>query len=174
MSLLKELKRIEKEDMRNLLLFGNWESLDIDYHPPHVERVWTKVGENRLSLHLIHPCDKGESLLHPHPWKSAMHVIKFHKFRYPTSGRYEHGIGYNNGEEDIMLSKQVYKGDVYYEIDNPETLHYVRPIGGPCYSIMLNGPVEWEQNNIPANKKLKPLSKKRKAYVLDIFKELYL
>ena len=62
-----------------------WRSLDIDYEPPHVERLWRPWGpvvstgamtipsRFRLSLHRIHPCET--ALFHPHPWPSAVRII---------------------------------------------------------------------------------------------------
>ena len=51
-----------------------WQSLYVDYHPPMVERLWTRWGEYRVFLHRIHPCERGQALFHPHPWPSAMRV----------------------------------------------------------------------------------------------------
>ena len=61
-----------------------WASLDIDYHPPRVERVFRDLDGARVSLHVIHPCEPEQALFHPHPWPSAMRVL---------SGTYEMGVG---------------------------------------------------------------------------------
>ena len=64
-----------------------WNSLDVDYHPPRVERIWCQYGDYRIYLHFIHACKPGEALYHSHPWPSVMHVIE---------GTYEMGIGFND------------------------------------------------------------------------------
>jgi len=33
-----------------------WNTLEVLYEAPRVERLWTQLGPNRLSLHRIHPC----------------------------------------------------------------------------------------------------------------------
>jgi len=64
---------------------GQWQTLDIDYHPPHVKRVWCQYDEStRLYLHKIYPCEREEALMHPHNWPSAMRIVK---------NRYEMGVG---------------------------------------------------------------------------------
>ena len=43
-----------------------WNTLDVDYFPPRVERVWTQVDENhRLFIHVIHPTTE-PCLFHKH------------------------------------------------------------------------------------------------------------
>lgn len=40
-----------------------WNTLDIDYFPPRVERVWTQFDENhRLFIHVIHPTNETLSI----------------------------------------------------------------------------------------------------------------
>lgn len=68
------LNQIEKE-LPKLLEQDDWESIDIDYHPPRVERVWRRWGDYRINLHRLHPCKEDEALFHPHPWPSIVRVI---------------------------------------------------------------------------------------------------
>ena len=154
-----------------------WSTLDIDYHPPRVERVWMPWSEGRLSLHIIHPCDENDALLHPHPWDSAVYVL-------PHGGKYEHGIGYRREyeteifgesvlmEEDIIICKQIVTGQIWYEMLEERGIHYVRPIGLPVYTIMYSGPVIYKGNHIKADIKLESLSEKRKEQILSIFNSL--
>lgn len=171
--MIKLLKEIEQDQMINLLKSSDWNSLDVDYHPPRVERVWKQMGPNRLSLHVIHPCEDGESLLHPHEWAAAFHVL-------PIGGIYEQGIAHGV-LDPLMSDTHVYRdfmkmemdGDMYYEMTHPECCHYVRPLVEPVYTVMLSGPAMWSENKIKANKELKPLKETRVKEILDIFKKYY-
>ena len=83
--MIEDLKNIEKTVLMDLLKNPSiWNTLDVNYHHPRVERLWTQVGTSRLMLHVIHTCETDEALYHPHPWPSAMHVL---------SGSYEMGLG---------------------------------------------------------------------------------
>lgn len=174
--MIEELKRIENSEMLAMLDdVDGWKSLDVSYHPPRVERVWRQYGDHRISLHIIHPCEMDSSLVHPHPWESAMHV-----FETPGSV-YEHGVSYNRNvevniqEADIVtLCRHEVIGEMYYEILSDETYHWVRPINGVVHSVMLSGPVKWAHNKWEPSQPLFPLSDVRKAEVLNKFKELYL
>ena len=136
--MIQELKEIiTSEKFKHFLNNPEmWETLDVDYHPPYVERVWMPWNDGRLCLHKIEPCERDEALVHPHPWKSAMYVL-------PIGGKYEHGCGlrYYRGlmHEDMITSVQEFRGDAYYEMTHPDGIHYVRPIGLPVYSVMYSG-----------------------------------
>lgn len=106
-----------------------WKTVDVTYEDPHVERVWTQVGENRLSLHRIHPCDK--PLFHPHPWPSAMVV---------ADGTYTMGIGRSlDGSVPVEVARlQLAKGSRYEMVD-PYAWHWVQPVGKPVMTIMVTG-----------------------------------
>jgi hypothetical protein len=171
--MIELLKEIEQYQIIDLLNSSDWNSLDVDYHPPRVERVWTQLGENRLSLHVIHPCEEGESLLHPHAWPAAFHVL-------PIGGIYEQGIA--QGILDPLLSdthvyrnfmKMQTKGELYYEMIHPECCHYVRPIESVVFTVMLSGPAVWTENAIKADKDLKPLKEERVEEILQTFKQFY-
>lgn len=113
-----------------------WNSLEVVYDKPRVERLWRQLGDHRLALHRIHSCEKGESLLHPHPWPSAVIVL---------SGVYEMGVGYSETDEVPDLDRVIHwdcstRGTFEYEMVNPHEWHYVRPVGGVCMSVMLSGP----------------------------------
>ncbi len=127
-----------------------WESLDVNYEPPRVERLWRKFGDFRIYLHRIHPCEK--ALFHPHPWPSAVEVL---------SGAYEMGIGYGAGPEapPTAATAILRKGSSYEMID-PNGWHYVRPFGDPSLSIMVTGKpwLERHQGTTEVNVPLGPLS----------------
>ena len=125
-----------------------WNSLNITYHPPRVERVWRQHGDNRIFLHRIHPCEPGEALWHSHDWPSAMAVVK---------GRYEHKVGYlpyRGAEatvEDLLtkircLTTLVLPEGSLYEMTEPKAFHSVRPLDGPALSLMVTGK-PWDQSD---------------------------
>lgn len=99
-----------------------WHSLDIDYHPPRVERLYRPWGAGRLMLHRIAPCSAGEALVHPHPWPCAVRVL---------TGPYEMGLGSG--------TRLVAHGPLEYEMTDPTEQHYVRPLEGPTLSVMVTG-----------------------------------
>ena len=87
--MLDVLEAVEQKLPELLRDEAGWNSLFIDYHPPTVERLWRTWGEYRVSLHRIHPCERGTALFHPHPWPSAMRIL---------SGEYEMAVGYGSGK----------------------------------------------------------------------------
>lgn len=161
--MIEELKNIERTMLFELLEKPEvWNTLDINYYPPHVERLWTSIGDKRLMLHFIEPCTTQQALYHPHPWPSAIHVV---------DGLYEMGLGvtftpdfkelnemrkYGNGEQPWL--KQICKIEFkegYYEMLEPIGWHYVRPIK-PVFSVMLIGqpwPEQKEQEKQPKEQK---------------------
>jgi len=152
-----------------------WNSLDVDYEPPRVERLWRPFqGDYRLYLHRIYPCEK--ALFHPHPWPSAVKIM---------TGSYEMGVGYREpnkllvGEDDgsepppVATTIILTKGSTY-EMINPHGWHWVRPLGGTSYSIMVTGR-PWEPRHwVPrADHKLGPITNQAKADILALFRSLY-
>ena len=129
---IEKLQQIERLKLYDLLCDASiWKSVDIKYHPPHVERLWCQLGKYRLFLHFIHPCEKSEALFHPHPWPSSIHVIE---------GEYEMGMGFGEGlEEPEIFSTILSQGSMYYEMPHKDGWHYVRPTKGVCSSVMLVG-----------------------------------
>ena len=75
LSLLREIEA-KLPELLNPLSDEHWQSLDVDYHPPRVERVFLPYGDLRICLHRIHPANSAEILFHPHPWPSAMKVLQ--------------------------------------------------------------------------------------------------
>lgn len=168
--MIEHLQGFERTHLLDLLRSDNvWETLDIDYHPPFVKRLWVQLDEDyRLYLHEIHPCKTEEALLHPHPWQSAMHVL-------PIGGIYEHGMGYHQewGSQDILVCTQEVRGEMYYEMIDKNAIHYVRPVKKPVYTVMLAGPLEWPENHHKSSKKLKELESSDKERLLKIFRKYF-
>lgn len=102
-------------------------SMYIDYKEPFVQRIWWQYNQYRIYLHKIQRSSGPlKSFYHPHPWTSAMRIIK---------GSYEMGIG----TEDTILSKLHLCEGCAYEMTHPEGWHYVNPIDEYAYSIMVTG-----------------------------------
>jgi hypothetical protein len=152
-----------------------WNTLDVNYEPPHVERLWRYFHGGRLMLHRIHPCEK--ALYHPHPWPSAMRVIH---------GSYEMAIGYHVGmpgenqhhpgqhpePPSYAALLTLTKGSTY-EMIRPGAWHYVRPLDSTSFSVMVTGP-KWPRVWSPkADHKLNPLDDQTKANILEAFRAFY-
>lgn len=165
--MIDKLQVIERVKLFDLLCEpGIWQSLDITYHPPHVERLWCQLGNYRLYLHFIHPCEEGEAFYHPHPWPSAIHVLE---------GSYETGLGYGEGtnEPEVFSKVLVPNGGMYYDMTHKDGWHYVRPIKGVCSSVMLAGE-PWDREMPDVEKgELENLHNDRVVVMLEYFKNHY-
>ncbi len=115
--------------------YSVWQSLDITYEKPHVERVWMPYQGYRIYLHRIHTCSREEALWHPHPWPSAMLVV---------DGEYEMGIGYGNSLRPPVAATVVLGQGSRYEMVEANAWHYVRPVNKPVLSLMVTG-LPWKQ-----------------------------
>lgn len=162
--MLDLLSQVEKE-LPALLLEQGWKSVDITYHDPRVERVWRQWGENRISLHAIHPCPPSESLFHPHPWPSAMRIVK---------GKYEMSVGYGKGIElPPEVCKLILVDGCSYEMTHPDGWHGVRPLDGICWTVMVSGkPWNREVNEKPQTEQ-HALSSDRMFEILAFFQQHY-
>lgn len=154
-----------------------WNTLDVNYEPPRVERLWREFENGRLYLHRIYPCEK--ALFHPHPWPSAVKIL---------SGSYEMAIGYHVGQPGEgqrrpgmtptpppYASLQVLTKGSTYEMIRPGGWHYVRPLGGTSYSIMVTGP-KWDGVWSPKPNTIHPLGPvepQSKANILEAFRAFY-
>jgi len=172
--MIEELKEIIK-DQRFKVLLNNpniWESKDVDYTTPRVERVWLPINDKRLSLHVIHPCEDGSAYMHSHVWETAMFVL-------PIGGLYEHTIGVRAWDQDggdqvdYIACKQIVEGAMYYEMMEETAIHSVRPISQPVFTIMLSGMPIWKGNSCTLPKKLVSLSDERKKEILLTFKNYF-
>lgn len=151
-----------------LLDEDGWKSLYIDYEKPHVERLHRNLEDGfRLMLHVIHPCERAEAFWHPHPWPSIVRVVK---------GAYETGIGSIETNRPTSLATVVRGGPgLTYLMPDPEVGHYVLPLGGEVWSIMLTGPMfisAASERFTKAKPILSPLSDARVAELKDRWRGL--
>lgn len=138
-----------------------WRTLDIDHCIPRVERIFRKCGDLWIALHCIHPCNRDDALLHPHPWPSAMWIA--------GGGAYEMGVGYGAGRAMPPIAATiVLKPGSEYEMVDPDGWHYVRPIGSPSFSLMVTGE-KWQRSAPKNSEALKELSLNRKLELMGYF-----
>ena len=138
-----------------------WGSLFIDYEKPHVYRLWTQWGENRIYLHKIMPCEAEDAFWHPHPWASAVKII---------SGSYEMGVGLYHTTTFKMSAKLILGPNTTYEMTEQDGYHYVRPLE-PVYSIMVTGPKWYEHKDQKVE--LRKLSELEYNVLVNFFKHYY-
>ena len=147
-----------------------WKSLDVDYYPPRVKRLWTTIGEYRVFLHTIYST-KSDCLYHKHRWPAA--------FRQLT-GSYEMGITYSEAEissDDARqlptLAKFIINEGSYYEMTQTDSLHYVKPITNVSRSIMITKDMYPESSfrKEALDKKLEELPADEIPRILSKFKE---
>jgi len=141
-----------------------WTSLDVDYDPPRVERLWRPFGDGyRLYLHRIHPCT--QALYHPHPWPSAIKIV---------SGGYEMGVGFGSGfgpdEPPLAVTLHLSVGSTY-EMTHPDGWHYVLPSVSNL-SVMVTG-ARWGRWAPEPTKKLLPLKDQEVQSLLAEFRTHY-
>lgn len=161
--MLDKLFDIEKV-LPKLLEQDIWNSVYVDYHKPYVKRLWTNFDIYRIYLHEIFPCHREESLLHPHPWPSAMKVIQ---------GTYEMGVGYSETElEPVIASTLILPVNAYYEMIEPHAWHYVRPLNESSFSLMVTG-TPWERKSPKSNYPLRELHLEERQHILNTFKQHY-
>jgi hypothetical protein len=162
--MLEVLAQLEKALPALLRDEGIWQSLHVDYHPPTVERLWTRWREYRVYLHRIHPCEREEALFHPHPWPSAMRVL---------GGEYEMAVGFGPGmQAPPVAALTVSRGDFRYEMTHPDSWHYVRPLGAPTLSVMVTGK-PWERESHKSSTPLRALESEQVAELLRLFRARY-
>ena len=163
------LSSLEKE-INILLDYGNvWKTLDVDYYPPRVERLYTEYNGYRIFLHTIHKTDKN-CLYHKHRWPAAFKQLK---------GSYEMGITYSESEIDSdeaydlpTLAKFIMKEGSYYEMTQTDCLHYVKPISDVSHSIMITKDLYTDDRKESLDIKLNELDPFRKSEILEIYKGL--
>ena len=172
--MIEKLIKIEI-DLPNLLSNPEiWNTLDIDYFPPRVERLWMQYDkEHRLYIHRIYPTNE-TCLFHKHRWPAAFKMIH---------GSYEMGISYSENEVSSdeayklpIISRFIMSEGSYYEMTNTHTLHYVKPLEEPSISLMITGNLDSEASfrKESLNKELSELSDSGKNEILSILKLKYL
>ena len=171
--MIELLKKAELDLPKLLLNPELWNSLDVDYFPPRVERLWLKYDQNhRLYIHITHPT-KEECLLHKHRWPAAFKMV---------DGCYELGMTYS---KDEIASKEAYKLPIhihiisagsYYEMINTNDMHYVKPLGNErSITLMMSGALfpEADTRKEIVDKKLYPLFDVRKKAILLLLQKHY-
>lgn len=168
---IEVLKSLES-DIKELLNKPEvWSTLDVDYFPPRVERLWTIHKGYRIFLHTIHPTDK-TCLYHKHRWPAAFKQL---------SGSYEMGITYSEDEissdyaYDIpTLVRFIVSPGSYYEMTQTDCLHFVKPQGELSNSIMITKDMypESEFRKESLTVELTSLDESRKIEILDLYKKL--
>lgn len=155
-----------------------WKTLDVDYFPPRVERLYTIFKDYRIFLHTIHKTNEN-CLFHKHRWPAAFKQL---------GGSYEMGITYSENEIDSdlayklpTLSKFIISAGNYYEMTQTDCLHYVKPITDyvkpitdVSYSIMITKDLYPESSfrKESLDRPLLELSEERKLELLLIFNKL--
>lgn len=148
-----------------------WKTLDVDYYPPRVERLWTELNGYRVYLHTIHPTNS-PCLYHKHKWPAAFKQV---------SGQYEMGITYSIDEIDSEeayqlpnLSRFIISQGSYYEMTQTDCLHYVKPLGDISMSIMLTKDLypEADIRKEVLDRELEQLSEEDKIRILNNYKSL--
>lgn len=162
--MLDVLASVESDLPALLLAETSWQGLLIDYHPPVVERLWRPWHDYRISLHRIRPCSASEALFHPHPWPSAMRILE---------GEYEMAVGYGKGDiTPPIAARMIVRGDFRYEMTDPDAWHYVRPINGPSWSVMVTGK-PWSRSAPRPEKPLVELGREQRQALLAFFRSRY-
>ena len=161
LEILKQIEAILPE----LLLLGDWKTVDVDYHPPRVERVWLQYESLRINLHRIHAAKSSKTLFHKHPWPSSMRILH---------GVYEMGIGFGSEEEVVppLATTIMLNEGTAYEMVSPDGWHYVSPVSDVTYSLMVSG-CPWPGRENKSSLQLNALSEEAKEEIIGFFKKKY-
>lgn len=115
---------------------SNFDSLVINRRKPHTYRAFCypdipELKGTRICLHRFEPCSEDEAFLHPHPWPSAMMILK---------GQYRMRVGCSPdmASKPVMVMDTVLSAGSVYVMEEPKGWHSVQPIT-TCWSIMVNG-----------------------------------
>ncbi len=166
--MLQKLFEVEEKIMK--LFYDNYDvetkSMYIDYHPPVVERVWFQYEEYRVYLHKIHKCNESnEALFHPHPWKSAIRIIK---------GSYEMGVGHSATNKVPPIDcKLILSEGSCYEMTEENGWHYVNPISDYVYSLMITGERSTRPMPVEPDKKFRELTFEEYCDIFKVGKLFY-
>ncbi len=126
-----------------------WQSLDIDYHPPRVERLFRPFEDGRIALHRVHPCEPADALFHPHPWPCAIQVLR---------GTYEMALGAGPAEAAPPRSAWLRaEAPFRYAMAHPDGWHAVRIVGAPALTVMVTGH-PWDRRGPRPTTALAPLA----------------
>lgn len=74
-------------------------------------------------------------------------------------GKYEMGIGHSNTNEFPKTDcKLILPAGTIYEMTEKDGWHYVNPIDGPCYTLMVTGELNGREMPIEPNKEFRKLN----------------
>lgn len=183
--MIEILKKIEKVQILNILSqdISKFKTLYVDYEHPYVERLQYNLDDGyRIFFHVIHTCETEQALYHPHPWPSAMHILKGiyetglayseidDHYKHTETGELNSIIAKNEVAKFVICDNQFVAGSAYYQMLNPKGWHYVRPIQ-TCHTVMLTH-TPWYSGN-KATKPLMPLSQERAIEIKQWFLNYY-
>ena len=186
-----------KEYLKNTLKLPNepllklFSSLDVNYWPPHVERLSMPWHEGRLILHCIHQCDAEAALIHNHEWPAAMEILAG-EYTMQTYSTHEHGWegvvmvpGDNRYAPKGPITTVRMRPGCQYEMLDRDTFHSVCPTTPTTLSIMVTGKrwetAEWtgrfkNWTPYPVDRapvgKMGDLTNERKVEILDQFRSV--
>ena len=162
--MIDKLKQIEDKLIMDLLSKPEiWNSLVLDSTLPLKERLWTQIGNYRISLDFIHTCKKEEVFLEKNIHPNSIHILQ---------GGYEMGVSLLDNEKDIIFTAFAPDGNLYYDSINDNTCFYIRPTSAVCSAVMLSGEL-FEKDTIKENKEVNNLDATRKSVMLEYFLNYY-
>jgi hypothetical protein len=116
---------------------------------PIIDRIYCTVDGIRVCLHMMYPCATYETMWHSHGWPSHIELVsgkqqvgfalddkEYHKKGITIVPTPTAGINCPDIDEVMILSRR--QG---YSMPVNKAWHYVRPLEGPSFSIMVNGPL---------------------------------
>lgn len=185
--MISTLEWIEKEKLPEWLRStaensDSWNSLLVDYEKPHVWRLWREVitPENervRVNLHVIWPCQLEEALLHPHPWPSAMHLLRGAYVQQMVICPTSHSLEEEKvppSREDLDNSTHIQSEGSMYHMTDRDGWHRIAPFPDqPVFSVMVTGR-PWQRWTPPVTKLLSPLPPHQKIWQLEQFRSFFL
>lgn len=175
------LKAIEPHISQLLQDRSKWNSLYVDYQPPHLMRLWIQVGNIRVNLHYFIPTEEMptedqsrigfiDNLYHPHAWASCMRILE---------GTYEQWIGFadRRGLDALppkTLHLEHHQGDTY-AMNHPWLWHQVIPIPNHavCTLMVTYIPPNWDQDIPKPSKKLTCLTEEQKEFMFATFQKFF-
>lgn len=157
-----------------------WQSLMIDYQPPHLMRLFRQIGDVRVNLHYFLPTAAlpetrmtdayDENLYHPHAWASGMRILE---------GEYEQWMGFAERRgTDAVPPKTLHllhtAGDSY-AMNHPWIWHQVIPAENKSVSTLMVTyiPKDWDQDVPKSSKQLRCLNQQEIDFMFDHFPKFY-
>ena len=167
------LTQVEKELPALLENPHGWQSLDIDYHNPRVERVWTQWNGFRINLHRIQACKPHEALFHPHPWPSVVRILGGELGGHDGGGYWTAiGSGPPDGEDPLKVAEIFMPNGSIICMEDPYGWHLVAP-PHTSYSLMITGGPWHTKMTFKPGMKLRSMNEKDIEELKYYFKSYY-